>query len=168
MATCVYAIGGFNGIFALNTVEAYIPAANVWATLPSLPTARADLAGATVPCPDASIGGMYATAPYAGEQWGSLRSPGYWQETCVYAIGGNNGSEQSTVEAYIPAANGWATLPSLPTARDSLAGATAPCPGALHHTCVYAIGGSSGGAFGFLNGGAFGFLNTVEAFDVER
>jgi hypothetical protein len=145
--TCVYAIGGFNGIFALNTVEAYSPATNVRSTLPSLPTARADLAGATARCPTGA---------------GGLKG------TCVYAIGGNNGGKRSTVEAYSPAAKVWATRPSMPAARDSLAGATAPCPGALHHTCVYAIGGSSGGAFGLLNTAETGFLNTVETFGVER
>jgi hypothetical protein len=132
--TCVYAIGGFaNGGF-LSTVEAYSPVTGMWATLPSMPTARQAPAGATAPCPT-GVGGL------AG--------------TCVYAIGGFNSSgDLSTVEAYSPVTGMWAALRSMPTARDGLAGATAPCPGALNRTCVYAIGGEN----------LSGFLSTVEAY----
>jgi hypothetical protein len=134
--TCVYAIGGYDlASIALNTVEAYSPATNTWATLPPMPTARRDLAAATAPCPGAR------------------------HRTCVYAIGGStNGGTLAvnTVEAYSPATNSWATLPSLPTARPNMTAATAPCPGARNRTCVYAIGGST-------NGGTLA-VNTVEAY----
>jgi hypothetical protein len=130
--TCVYGIGGFNGTF-LRTVEAYSPATNTWAKLPSMPTARDFLAAATAPCPPGADGLV---------------------GTCVYAIGGYNGTDLNTVEAYSPATNTWATLPSMPTARNALAGATAPCPGALDRACVYATGGHN----------STGALNTVEAY----
>ncbi|MFF8846472.1 Kelch repeat-containing protein [Streptomyces sp. NPDC015127] len=68
--------------------------------------------------------------------------------TCVYAIGGHNGSPTlDTVEAYSPATNTWRTLPDLPTARYALTAATAPCPkdvDGLKGICVYAIGGFTG------------------------
>ncbi|MET9378869.1 kelch repeat-containing protein [Streptomyces sp. NPDC002992] len=71
--------------------------------------------------------------------------------TCVYAIGGHNGSPTlDTVEAYSPAANTWRTLPSLPTARYALTATTAPCPkdvAGLKGICVYAIGGFTGTEF---------------------
>ncbi|MFE4425012.1 Kelch repeat-containing protein [Streptomyces sp. NPDC056817] len=118
--TCVYAIGGFDAAVGVNTVEAYSPAVNAWATLPSMPTARADLAAAA-PCPKRQ------------------------KETCVYAIGGVTaglfGTVLDTVEVYDPATNTWATLPSMPTARFFLAAASAPCPEGQKGTCVYAIGG---------------------------
>jgi Kelch motif len=69
-----------------------------------MPTARTALAGATTPCPTGADG---------------------LTGTCVYAIGGKNGSEQSTVEAYSPAANTWATMPSTPTASSTVVPAEA-------------------------------------------
>jgi Kelch motif len=51
----------------------------------------------------------------------------------------------------------WQTLPSMPTARDAPAGATAPCTGAVDRTCVYAVGGVT----------STSILSTVEAFRVE-
>jgi Kelch motif len=184
----VYAIGGSNGTSIKKTVEAYRPATNTWATLPSMSTARYHLAAATAPCPRAldrtcvyAIGGdnradldtVEAYSP-ATNSWATVASmptarsglaaatapcPGVRHRTCVYAIGGVSGSDAlSTVEEYSPATNSWATLPSMPTARYGLAGAAAPCTAARHRTCVYAIDGVSGGTV----------LNTVEAFEVGR
>ncbi|MDF2259043.1 kelch repeat-containing protein [Streptantibioticus ferralitis] len=149
-ATCVYALGGTNGS-DLNTVEAYNPAANVWATLPSMPTARQGLAGAAAPCPAAFTRDMRAPSGRAMEERDSRQSLGKGKAACVYAVGGLNGSILNTVEAYSHAANVWATLPSMPTARVALAAATAPCPDALRRTCVYAIGSGT----------------TAEAFDIQ-
>jgi len=171
---CVYAIGGSNGTSVKKTVEAYRPATNTWATLPSMSTARYHLAAASAPCPRAldrtcvyAIGGdnsadldtVEAYSP-ATNSWATVASmstarsglaaatapcPGARHRTCVYAIGGINGSDiLSTVEAYSPATNSWATVRSMPAARDYLAAATAPCTGAWHGTCVYAIGGTNG------------------------
>ncbi|MFF3879075.1 Kelch repeat-containing protein [Streptomyces sp. NPDC001978] len=139
--TCVYALGGFNGggPSSSNTVEAYSPATNTWAALPSMPTARGTLAGAAAPCP-ADVAGL--------------------RGTCVYALGGFNGSSPfplGTVEAYSPATNTWAALPSMPTARGTQAGAAAPCPNRLRSTCVYAVGGSNDSSPGDSMG-------TVEAY----
>ncbi|MGW2562067.1 Kelch repeat-containing protein [Streptomyces sp. NPDC001514] len=141
--TCVYAFGGSDAAGVVNTVEAYSPVTNLWVTLPSLPTARTGLAGATAPCPNGVAG---------------LRG------TCVYAIGGDDGAgpadQLSTVEAYSPATNQWVTLPSMNSTRAFLAAATAPCPNGvagLRGTCVYAIGGSNRGA-------GSTHLSTVEAY----
>jgi hypothetical protein len=130
--TCVYAIGGQDAANTLNTVEAYSPATNTWATLRALPGPRLLLAATAASCPAAR----------------GLRG------TCVYAIGGRNGTGLlNTVEAYSPATNTWTTLPALPTARADLAVAAAPCPSGVENGCVYAIGGLSRGA-----------LNTVEMY----
>lgn len=138
--TCVYVAGGFPGPAQPEEnhrkVEAYYPGANVWATLPSLLTIRTLLAGAAAPCPARPA------------------------ETCFYTFGGTaSGVPLDTVESYNPLDNVWSTLPSLPTARSSLAGATAPCPANLNRTCVYAIGGTDAGG---------NPVPTVEAFDIER
>jgi hypothetical protein len=118
--TCSYAIGGGHNGSVSNTVEAYSPAVNAWATLPSMLTARRELAAAAAPCPSGAKG------------------------TCVYAVGGVDATAlpQNKLEAYSPATNAWATLPSMPTARKDLAAAAGPCPPGLKGTCVYAIGGS--------------------------
>ncbi|MCW7940587.1 hypothetical protein AAW14_00550 [Streptomyces hygroscopicus] len=187
--TCVFAIGGRNGSGFLSTVEAYSPATNTWATLPSMPTARESLAGATAPCPK-GVDGREGTCVFAigGDNPGFLNtveayspSANTWatlpsmptartalaaaaapcpkgvdglRGTCVFAIGGFGGTFLNTVEAYSPSANTWATLPPLPTARDGLAAATAPCPDVLRGTCVYAVGGHNDGVF----------LSTVETY----
>lgn len=89
-----------------------------------MPTPRSNAAAATAPCPD-GLG---------------LRG------TCVYVFGGTDGGTTlTTVEAYSPTTNTWATLPSMQTPRAGHAGTAAPCPGALKlkGTCVYAIGGGN-------------------------
>lgn len=122
---CVYAIGGlFGGSGPQTTAEAYSTETNAWLTVRSMPTARVNTAAATAPCPD-GLG---------------LRG------TCVYVFGGTDGvTTLTTVEAYSPATNTWATLTPLQTARAAHAGAAAPCPGdlGLKGTCVYAIGGGN-------------------------
>ncbi|MFJ7158327.1 Kelch repeat-containing protein [Streptomyces sp. NPDC101118] len=119
--TCIYALGGVNASGDLKSVEVFNPAANNWSYAPDMPTARQQLAAASAPCPD----GM--------------------KNTCVYAMGGGTaaGTPLSTFEAYSPATNAWATLPSLPVAHRGLAGATAPCPKNTKSPCVYAYGGST-------------------------
>ncbi|MGR4882862.1 Kelch repeat-containing protein [Streptomyces sp. LARHCF249] len=123
---CVYAIGGSFGAGPIQaTAEAYSTKTNAWLTVRSMPTARVNAAAATAPCP----GGL------------GLRG------TCVYVFGGTDlvAPVLTTVEAYSPATNTWATLTPLQTPRTALAGAAAPCPGdlGLKGTCVYAIGGGN-------------------------
>ena len=120
----IYAIGGHNN-GALPTVEAYTrdnaSGNDTWAAVTSMGTARSGLAAAT------------------------------GADGRIYAIGGNNGGTLSTVEAYTPSTNTWATVtPAMPTPRTNLAAAT----GADGR--IYAIGGDN------TNSG--GTLNTVEAY----
>ncbi|MEV6583273.1 kelch repeat-containing protein [Streptomyces sp. NPDC051582] len=124
---CVYAIGGAQGNTALATNEAYSTETNAWLSLPPMPTPRAAMAAATAPCP---------------EELG-LRG------ACVYVFGGNSMAVAdailTTVEAYSPATNTWATLPPLRVRRIGHAGAAGTCPEGLglHGACVYAFGGLS-------------------------
>ncbi|WP_133914136.1 Kelch repeat-containing protein [Streptomyces sp. NBC_00582] len=91
-----------------------------WLTLPSLPTARYDVASAAAPCPRGQTG------------------------SCLYAVGGYNNGNLATVESYNRSSNTWSLLPHLPSARSSLGAAAAPCPDGLSGTCLYALGGSGG------------------------
>lgn len=118
---CVYAVGG-EGATTLATNEAYSTRTNVWLTLRPMPTARFGAAAATAPCP---------------EELGP-------RGRCVYVTGGS-AAGGTTVEAYNPATNTWATLPPLQTGRVFHASAAAPCPSqlGLQGTCVYAIGGQA-------------------------
>ncbi|MFE9931514.1 Kelch repeat-containing protein [Streptomyces sp. NPDC005533] len=121
---CVYAIGGTGPLGAPSrTTEAYSTETGVWLSLPPVPTARIAPAAATAPCTEGlGLGG-----------------------TCVYVFGGSvaAGTGLTTVEAYSPATNHWATVTSLQIGRANHAGAAAPCPAdlGLRGTCVYAIGG---------------------------
>jgi hypothetical protein len=109
----IYAIGGntTNGT-VLNTVEAYTPGSNSWAAVAPMPTARNDLAAATGP-----DGRIYAIGGWDGENTADVDS------------------YLTTVEAYTPGTNSWATVAPMPTARYFLAAATRP------DGRIYAIGG---------------------------
>ncbi|MEU9705299.1 kelch repeat-containing protein [Streptomyces sp. NPDC047981] len=122
--TCVYAMGGSTSGGNTASVEAYNPVTNAWSPVASLPLARAGLAAAASTCPGGQRG------------------------TCVYAVGGTSGGPVGTVESYNPAANVWTPVASLPTPRYSLATAAAPCPPGQTGTCVYAVGGLTGGLSG--------------------
>jgi hypothetical protein len=131
-AGCVYAVGGL-GATELNTNEAYSTFTNTWLTEAPMPTPRESLAVVAARCP-----------------FGSSR-------ICVYAIGGFGAVQLNTNEIYSPATNTWSTGPTMPTARDGLAAAAAPCPGgSIAGGCVYAVGGSDS------SGAA---LNTVEVYN---
>jgi hypothetical protein len=111
-------------MLALVTVTV-VSAQGFWTTLPSMPTARAGQGSAAAPCPKGLDG------------------------TCLYNAGGgdNSGNVFAVLEAYSPKSNTWVTLPSMPTARGSLAAAAAPCPQGLEGTCLYAVGGFDGTSF---------------------
>jgi hypothetical protein len=165
----IYAIGGGNSTGFLNTVEVYTPGTNSWATVASMPTARAAVAGAAGRGTDKrvyAIGGYnsccffnnvdaytpgtntWATAasmPTARSSLGAATGA----DGRIYAVGGNNfGGYLNAAEAYTPSTNSWATVASMPTARAGLAAATGP------DKRIYAIGGRNSSSF----------LNTVEAY----
>lgn len=120
--TCVYALGGVGATpGAVGTVMSYNRLTNAWSMLPSLPTSRSALTAASAPCPSGQAG------------------------TCVYAIGGYNGSVLATVESYNPTTNAWSPVASMTTSRMDLSSAAAPCPRGQTGTCVYAVGGSVSG-----------------------
>ena len=107
----LYAIGGeINGNIAIGTVEAYDPAIDMWTTKAPMPTARLGLATGVV-------------------------------NGIIYAVGGatdaglNAHTFLSTVEAYDPATDIWATTPPMPTPRSFLA------TGVINNT-LYAAGGT--------------------------
>jgi N-acetylneuraminic acid mutarotase len=171
----IYAIGGGFGANGgnLNTVEAYKPSTNSWATLTSMPTARRDLAAATGP--DGRIyalGGSAGTGPLntveaytpGTNSWATVASmltardrlaAATGSDGRIYALGGSNGtSPVNTMEAYTPGTNRWAAVASMPTAREYLAAATGP------DGRIYAIGGDIGpDAAGNPN-----VVKTVEAY----
>jgi N-acetylneuraminic acid mutarotase len=102
----VYAIGGNsfgNGSVetaGLDTVEAYTPATNSWATVPPMPPiGRWGLAAATGP-----DGRIYAIGGYAGTNFNSL----------------------PYTEAYTPATNSWTTVADMTMYRGNFGAATGP------------------------------------------
>ncbi|MEE1753178.1 Kelch repeat-containing protein [Streptomyces sp. SP18CS02] len=127
--TCVYVVGGTtisaDATKTSNTVEAYSPVTNSWATVASLPTARRSLGVASASCPRGKGGG----------------SP-----LCVYAIGGSDtGEPLGAVESYNPLSGKWSALAAVPTARRGMGVTSGPCPedaGSRRGSCVYGIGGS--------------------------
>lgn len=91
--TGVLAVGGSaNGSTGLSTAEFYNPNTTSWSTMPSMPTARMNLAAAAV-----AINGING----------------------VLAVGG--AGPVATAEFYNPVTNSWSTMPSMPTAREYLA-----------------------------------------------
>lgn len=131
------ALAGTLAVIAL--LASMLPASanngTIWTTLPSLPTARKDLASAVAPCPPGQTG------------------------SCVYTVGGGNFATQfTTVESYNRLTNAWSTLPPLPTPRAALAAAAAPCPAGQTGTCLYAIGGG-------ITAGGGQYLRVVESYN---
>jgi Kelch motif protein/HYDIN/CFA65/VesB family protein len=183
--TCIYALGGSSG-GALATAEWYNPATSVWNPLPPMSTARQQLGAAAAPCPTPQTGtcvyavGGFTPGPVihalvevynpATGTWGPaapmltprsqlavVAAPCPATGTCIYAVGGFNSGELSTVEVYNPATNTWTAVAPLAAPRAELAGAAGPCPTPQTGICVYALGG-----FRFLAGG---LLDTVEAYN---
>jgi N-acetylneuraminic acid mutarotase len=95
--SCVYFLGGNTVAGDVNTVEAYSQLRNNWTTLAPMPTARRDLAAATVG------GRIYAIGGELGA------------------------TVLNTVEVYNPATNTWSTVGPMPTTRDELGVTAAPC-----------------------------------------
>jgi hypothetical protein len=134
--TCIYAAGGAlttTNTGYVTTLEAYRPAGNTWTTLAPMPTAREEAGAAAAPCPLGQAG------------------------TCVYVAGGRNGAGAlKTLESYNPRTNSWTSLTGMPTAREDLGAAAAPCPPSQTGTCVYAVGGETTAATA---------LNTNESYN---
>jgi len=59
----VYAVGGWNGVASLGTVEAYDPAGNSWTTEASMPTAHHGFGASVV------NGILYAVGGYNGSSY---------------------------------------------------------------------------------------------------
>ncbi|MEU1185326.1 hypothetical protein ABZ464_48520 [Streptomyces sp. NPDC005820] len=169
--SCLYAVGGWDsGVLA--TAQAYNQRTNAWSTLPDLPTPRYGLAAAAAPCPDGqsgtcvyALGGYGASGRVATVQsydpatggWTTVTSlgtaraypgaaaapcPAGQTGTCLYAVGGDDGSGVTArVESFNPVTRTWTTLSALHTARNGVSAATAICPAGQTGTCVYAVGG---------------------------
>jgi N-acetylneuraminic acid mutarotase len=158
----IYAIGGYDGNHALDTLEAYTPSTNTWETLASMPTARYSLAAAVGA--DGRIFAIGGTG-YSNNQlvrgtvveaytpstntWETVASmptgrfklaAASGMDSRIYAFGGTTiaDGEVATVEAYSPTTNAWVSVASMPTIRRDLAGVT----GADGR--IFAIGGYHG------------------------
>ncbi|HZT05747.1 MAG TPA: kelch repeat-containing protein [Chloroflexota bacterium] len=152
----IYAIGGFNpdGSSA-NTVEAYDPATDSWATVAPLPIALNHPAAATVGDHVYVIGGhpdqgaeavdtVYAYDAGADRWVPRARMPTARGALAVavadgkiYAMGGSPDRRERDFAVYDPDADAWTPLPAMPTPRNHLAA------GALNGK-IYAVGGRSG------------------------
>jgi streptogramin lyase len=150
----IYAIGGFNGSY-LGTVEAYDPAANMWTSRSSMPTARNQLAavrgldGLIYAIGGTNLTGTLATLEIfdpSANNWtsgpampkgASGLAAAAGPDGLVYVMGGTNSSglPLNTVYGYDPLSKKWSVQASLPTPRRELAAATGP------DGLIYAIGG---------------------------
>jgi len=135
---------------SVGTNEAYDPATQKWETRSSMPTARNHAASGVVNGKIYVIGGRVGSAfipvgsntdivevyDPAIDQWGPLRQRmphGRSAVACgtyngkIYVAGGETQSTESmavfrALEAYDPATNTWAILPSMPVGRHGLSG----------------------------------------------
>jgi len=96
----LYAVGGRGGVVVLTNLDRYTPAADTWASLAPMPTARAGLGVARVGEAIYAIGGRTI--------------PG----------GPCTGGELATVERFDIASGTWTTVAPLPSARSDLAAKT--------------------------------------------
>ena len=121
----LYVAGGAYGSSVLSSVEAYNPATNTWSYKAPLPAPVTNL----VPGQAGVLNGM------------------------LYVVGGwccsGNGQDFSTVYAYDPVSDSWASKASLPSPREQ---ASIAVVGGI----LYAIGGSTEGV---------GIIADVEAYD---
>ena len=122
VGTTIYAVGGTTiGRDKLAVVEAYDTVTDTWSRRADMPTARNALATAAVDGKVYAIGG-----------WGYDRPEGGWE-----SIDQNlTGQDFSTVEAYDPRTDTWATRAAMPTPRSHL---TVSALGGK----IYAIGGGA-------------------------
>jgi len=139
---------------SVGSVEEYDPAANTWRPRTSMPTARNHATAGVVNGKIYVIGGRVGTAfitsgssnidvveeyDPATDAWGAPRArmpsarsamaSGVYNGR-IYVTGGEGQDTQRmytfrALEAYDPASNAWAILPSMPVSRHGLAGAVA-------------------------------------------
>jgi len=179
--------GTSDGSNDLTTVEMYDPSSNAWSTVASLNTGRQILAAASGPCQDNAIsrclyaiGGLNGSSTFLSSvesytlpnAWiyvaslgtarttlGATSGPcqGNTGTTCLYALGGYNNGDLSSVEMYTPGNNNWSAVAPLNTARSGLRTTSGPCRGSIGSTCLYAIGG--------LDSNSNNALSTVEMYN---
>jgi N-acetylneuraminic acid mutarotase len=135
----LYAVGGDRGRGDvadryLTLVEAYNPVTNSWTTKAPMPTGRWGVAVGVLKGTLYAVGGVGRPLP------GSMKSV-----------------VLSTVEAYDPITNSWATKAPMPTPRSALAVGVV-------NGILYALGGSRS-PYGMIG---VDFLNTVEAYDPSK
>jgi len=138
-AACVadgklYAFGGYDGAH-IATVVAYNPATGSWSLKSPMPVQRTDAeaveAGGKIYILGGQIGGATLTTRVdvydpATDSWGAPVAAMPTMRTAfgvasidgiIYAVGGTNGGDLSTVEAYDPISDTWETKASMPTAH---------------------------------------------------
>ena len=116
---------------------------DTWSSGADAPTSRAELAGATDGHLHYAVGGRGICVPNTVSPF----SPPFFFGLC------------KNLEAYDPVKDSWATLLSMPTERAGLAAAV------VGHK-LYAIGGRTAGAGGFIKPGTGTALSCVEAYDI--
>lgn len=169
----LYAVGGINNSnVVIPTNEAYTPPStnsNTWATKASMPVARYLSSGAGIGNLLYAVGGYNNCVPYSAleaydpvtDTWtakASIPTGRWWSGSAavngiLYVVGGANNCSSpnpglTTVEAYNPVTDTWATKAAMPTPRYGLA------VGAVNNI-IYAVGGYSNTSI----------VNTVEAYD---
>ena len=149
------------------TLAGPMTSGNVWVSMAPMPTARSNLAAATVNGKIYAIGGVNSANAVVNTVEVYDPSSNSWSTAAnmptarielaaaavngkIYAIGGRNSADDvvNTVEVYDPSSNSWSSAANMPTARYSLAAAAV-------NGKIYAIGGLT------VND----TVNTVEVYD---
>lgn len=135
----LYAIGGFDGVAPLKTVEQYSPQANKWTPVPDMNSSRFGLGACTCNGLIYAIGGSDGSNLSTAECYDptkrlwtpiapmhtSRKFPGaVTLGGVIYVIGGSDGSSRhNSVEKYLPSLNQWTTVTPLLTARSAMGAA---------------------------------------------
>ena len=163
----LYAMGGWDaGDNKLAKAEVYDPRVDGWQPLPSMPTARRDLAAVAVAGKVYAIGGTSDGSPEDSDGSVEAYDPfsGLWSQAAslpvardyhtaavvdgkIYVVGGliydyddGDGVDLDRVDMYDPAADSWQPMAEMPTARSSHAAA-------IVDGKIYVSGGSTSGEY---------------------
>ncbi|XP_044521925.1 kelch-like protein 35 [Gracilinanus agilis] len=143
----LYAVGGFDGVRRLGSVECYDPFSNTWA--PVAPLLEAVSSAAVVPCSNKLyvIGGAVDDSSNTdkvqcfdpGEDKWSLLSPAPFNQRCIEAVALDDiiyvvGGLLSKIFSYNPARDLWAEAASLPGPLES-------CGVTICSRRIYVLGG---------------------------